>query len=101
MDKLEQCFYEAIPKGCEHAQTAKELQQITGFSPREIRLIVNKLRQDGKLIASGDYGYFLPDLNCKWCKELFKESAARNRKQSIETGYIAGILEMQLNEFLV
>lgn len=101
MNNLEQLFYEAIPKGCEHAQTARELQQITGFSPREIRLIVNKLRQDGKLIASGDYGYFLPDLNCKWCKALFEESAARNRKQSIETGYIAGILEMQINKFKV
>lgn len=101
MNNLEKLFYEAIPKGCEHAQTARELQQITGFSPREIRLMVNRLRQEGKLIASGNYGYFIPNLNCKLCKALFKESAKRNRMQSIETGYIAEILEMQLNEFLV
>lgn len=101
MNNLEQLFYEALPKGCENLSTARELQQITGFSPREIRLIVNKLRQDGKIIGSGDYGYFVPDLDCEWCKALFQQSAARNRKQSIETGYIAGILEMQLEEFQV
>ena len=101
MNNLNKLLVDALPKGCEYALKARELEILTGFSPREIRLIVNRLRQDGKLIASGNYGYFIPDLNCKWCKELFKESAARNRKQSIETGYIAGILEMQLNEFRV
>ena len=101
MNNLEQLFYEALPKGCENAITARELEVLTGFSPREVRLMVNKLRQEGKLIASGNYGYFTPDVNCKWCKALFKESASRNRKQSLETGYIAGILETQLNEFLI
>ena len=101
MNNLEKLFYEALPIGCEYALKAREIGQITGFNPREIRFIVNRLRQEGKLIASGNYGYFIPNLNCKLCKALFKESAKRNRMQSIETGYIAGILEMQLNEFLV
>lgn len=101
MNNLEQLLIDALPKGCEYALKAREIGQITGFNPREIRLIVNRLRQNGELIASGNYGYFVPDLNCKLCKSLFKESAKRNRMQSIELGSIAGILEKQINSFKV
>jgi len=38
---------------------AKDLRKITGLTPRQIRLLVNDLRKQGKPIASGNFGYML------------------------------------------
>lgn len=102
MDKLEQCFYEALPKGCENSITARELQQITGFNAREQRNLIENLRtKDDKMIASGNFGYFIPELDCKICKVFFKQSMNRNRNQSEKQGEIADIQEVQMGNFLV
>lgn len=102
MDKLEQCFYEAIPKGCEHAQTARELQQITGFDAREQRNLIENLRtRDDKMIAGGNFGYFIPELDCKNCKAFFKQSMKRNENQSEKQANIANIQKRQMGNFQV
>lgn len=37
--------------------TAKKLQKLVNLTPRQIRLLVNELRKDGKPVASGNFGY--------------------------------------------
>lgn len=102
MDKLEQCFYEAIPKGCENSITARELQQLTGFNAREQRNLIRNLRKkDDKMIAGGNFGYFIPELDCKNCKAFFLQSENRNRNQSINQWDLADIFKRQSGYFLV
>lgn len=59
--KGEELFLESLPIGRANAITASEIQWQTGFDRRYIRLLVNDLRKQGVLIATGDYGYFRVD----------------------------------------
>lgn len=102
MENSEQLYYEALPIGCENSITARELQQITGFDAREQRNLIENLRtKDNKMIAGGNFGYFVPELDCKTCKAFFKQSMKRNRNQSEKQGKIADIQEEQMGNFLV
>lgn len=102
MNSLEQLYFETLPIGCENAITARELEQITGINAREQRNVISNLRKkDGKMIAGGNFGYFIPELDCKTCKAFFQQSESRNRNQSINQKDIADIFKIQLGNFKV
>lgn len=54
-------FIDLIPKGKKNAISLKELSAITGINTREIKRIIQRLRDDGEVILSAaSGGYFYP-----------------------------------------
>ncbi|MGN0174340.1 MAG: hypothetical protein ACI39F_07845 [Acutalibacteraceae bacterium] len=64
-----------IPKGKENAISQRNLALVSGLSKRQVKYCVEKLRQRGKPICSGDCGYWIgnrADIN-KTLKRLYSQ----------------------------
>lgn len=75
---------ELIPQGRDRAVTVKELSDRTGIPEREVKRLVQELRDSGEFILSSGKGYFYPTNDEAGCEDarrfiFMMETQAKSR----------------------
>lgn len=82
----EKILLDILPRGEGNAIKQSEITALTGYPPRETRLIVERLRKQGTVICASDSGRFIPETLYELERYIKREqSAILNQQQALQS----------------